>query len=213
MLDLIRRLSPRGELVLIAILCMAGLSMDSLVEAVHPASRHVYDNFHVGILVAADLVFGGLALAILRIRRFPLRELGWKLDLRLTGIGVLLFIVFFVDLGTIVGAYMAVVKTKSSHHSSHTAAPALIILMVALVPLFEETFTSAYLVRRLDPRGGLAILTAVGMHAASSFSSPSEAFGAGLFGLMTVVAYWRWRQLWPLVLARMILYGIIFGTM
>ena len=86
--------------------------------------------------------------------------------------------------------------------ASHVSVP-MLILTLAINPVFEEMFETGYFVRSLERYGmWVAILASAVfrafLHAHLGVNAIAVVFPIGLiFGFV----YWRRRQLWPLVVA------------
>jgi uncharacterized protein len=86
--------------------------------------------------------------------------------------------------------------------ASHVSLP-LLILTLAINPAFEEMIETGYFVRSLERYGmwGAVLASALFrafLHAHLGVNAIVVVFPIGLiFGFV----YWRWRQLWPLVVA------------
>jgi membrane protease YdiL (CAAX protease family) len=79
-----------------------------------------------------------------------------------------------------------------------------VILLISLInPVFEETIESGYIFHALQRHGmWLTVLASAGfrafLHATMGMSGVVTMFVQGLlYGFL----YWRWRQLWPLIIA------------
>src|SRR3974390_1372872 len=97
MKSIIRNLTPRGEAVLVILICfglgitvlgMAGFMMRK--APLHGQLRHLGP---VAIIIYELLVFALVFLYVGRIRGWSLASLGFQISWKLTGLGVLLFVV------------------------------------------------------------------------------------------------------------------------
>ncbi len=144
-----------------------------------------------------------IALGIGRIRGWSLATFGFRLSWKWTAIGVVLFGAGFL-LQQIIGFVTREVfhNTVDYHRINHLTIP--VILLISLInPIFEETIESGYIFYALEKYGPwLTVSLSAGfrafLHATMGISGVVAMFTQGLFyGLF----YWRWRQLWPLVVA------------
>jgi membrane protease YdiL (CAAX protease family) len=147
----------------------------------------------------------GLAMMfwIARIRDWPLGAWGFLPSWKLTGMGVLLYLVMlFVIEAIAMVANFIFPATVHSHTISHLSLPVL-FLFVVINPIFEETLESGYFVQSLQRYGMWVTVLASAffrafLHAYQGLTALAIIFPIGLiFGFI----YWKWRRLWPLFVA------------
>ena len=208
MKSFIRNLSAPAEFFLVVLVCfwwgIAG-SIRALVSrlwGVNPAAAFT-DR---GALTLVILELSSLAVTfwIARIRGWSFRSLDLHPAWRSTGTGILLCIA--IASVRYVSAVLTNAVFPGAVHllpvPSHVSLP-LLILTLAINPVFEEMIETAYFVRSLERYGmwGAVLASALFrafLHAHLGANAVVVVFPIGLiFGF----AYWRWRQLWPLVVA------------
>jgi len=144
-----------------------------------------------------------MVLGIGRIRGWSLATFGFRLSWKWTAVGLLLFGTGFL-LQQVIGLVTREVfhSTVDYHRINQLTLP--VIVMISLInPVFEETIESGYIFYALEKYGPwLTVGSSAGfrafLHATMGISGVVAMFTQGLlYGLL----YWRWRQLWPLVVA------------
>jgi len=177
----------------------------------HSGSSDVMHLTDDGIVVSVviELITAGIALWIGRIRGWSLATFGFQTSWKWTGLGVLLFFAF-----QLVGHLVHLLKTgsffaTSNPHGtpaflrvSHLTIP-FVILISTINPVFEEAIESGYFFHALQRYGmWLTVFAAVlfrgFLHITMGLNGFVTMFAMGLlYGFV----YWRWRQLWPLIIA------------
>ena len=160
-------------------------------------------NDGIIFLAAMEVLTLMIALAIGRVRGWSLATFGFRFSWKGTAAGVLLFAAFFL-LQQVMGFVTREVfhSTVDYHRINHLTLP-VIVLISLINPIFEETIESGYIFHALQKHGlWLTVGASAGfrafLHATMGMSGVVAMFTQGLlYGLF----YWRWRQLWPLVIA------------
>lgn len=202
---MLAKLSPRAELILINLICFgpfAGMAIAGLI-ARRPAV--VYDDRRICIYAAIELVCGALAIAILRARGWTRADLGLRVTMPLTIFGMLLFIGANITLAGFYETFRALTGTDpgaSVEFIARTSWPAL-ILILAIDPLYEETFEVAYNIKATESSGAMfgITLSAVIRFICHLEQGPLSALTILPLGLIFAAVYWRWRRVWPLTVA------------
>lgn len=205
MTALIRRLSPTAELILINLICFGPFIGMSLWTLLRGGKEYVYDDRALLTIVTIEIVCGLLAALILRARGWKLSDFGLKVTLPETIWGFVLM--YGTDL-TIGGSLLIVGELAGREVGAPmkfvTSASALSVIALVLVnPLYEEFFEVAYNTRATESEGAAFAIT---------FSAAIRFFchlyhGALAsvtilpLGIIFAAVYWRWRRLWPLVVA------------
>ena len=161
----------------------------------------ISNSIALGLLVLKLLELG-VILWIGRIRGWSVSTFGWQISWKGTAIGILLF----------VAAAMVKILALISLARIHSPGPGLVIsgltvpviILLALInPFFEELLEGGYFIHTLQRYGVWLVVFASSvfrgaLHLYQGFNPAAAIFTAGiLYGLI----YWRWRQLWPLVVA------------
>jgi hypothetical protein len=208
MISFIRDLSATTEFCLIIFLCF-GLQV---VWAVRAVVRHwkgaVTRQVQLGSagvlrVVALELLCLPAALWIGSVRGWSLATFGLSISWKGTAAGVLLFAALMAG-ATLFAAMLKVfrVEVAGSFILKGTALPYILLLSI-VNPVYEETIQSGYFIHALQHLGmwpavlASALFSAF-LHAYLVLQSVTLVF----FTRIAVgLAYWRWRQLWPLILA------------
>ena len=159
-----------------------------------------------GALTLVILELSGLAVTfwIARIRGWSFRSFDLRPAWRSTGTGILLLVAIvsarYVSAGVTNAIFPGAVHLLPV--ASHVSVP-LLILTLAINPVYEEMIETGYFVQSLERYGvwGAVLASALFrafLHVHLGVNAIVVVFPIGLiFGFV----YWRWRQLWPLVVA------------
>ena len=165
----------------------------------HPISisdRHVLPN------LGLDLLYLGIILWIGRIRGWSISTFGWRISWKGTAGGILLFIAATIVKILVSLSLTAIHSPRAGFVVAGLTVP-VIILLAVINPFFEEVLEAGYLIHSLQRFGMWPAVLACGafrglLHLYQGVDGAASIFAGGLlFGLV----YWRWRQLWPLVVA------------
>jgi uncharacterized protein len=208
MKSFVRNLSPPAEFVLVVLVCfwwgIAGSIVAILSRFRGVSSTAPFTDRGALTLVILELSSLAVTFWIGRIRGWSFRSFGLQPAWRSTGTGILLLIA--VASARYVSAVLANAIFPRAVHllpvASHASLPVL-ILTLAINPVFEEMIETDYFVRSLERYGmsGAVLASALFrafLHAHLGVNAIVVVFPIGLiFGFF----YWRRRQLWPLVVA------------
>ena len=137
-----------------------------------------------------------------RIRGWSVATFGSRISWKGTGGGILLFIVAEIAMtGVMLG-----VQIIQPEHSPFTVGrlAVLAVLVISIInPVFEELLETGYFIHSLQKFGMWpAVLASAAFrglfHLPFGINAVVNIFALGLiFGFV----YWRWRELWPLIVA------------
>ena len=208
MKSLIRNLSTPAEFCLVILLSFGLWIYGSIrVLAAHmmhsPPPQPTFSNGELFLGIVSELVILVIVFWIGRVRGWSFATFGLKVSWKLTGAGFLLLVVTFVAL-VIVAVIANTIHPAGTSPKLNGGVTWLFVLPFLIInPFFEELLETGYFIHRLQRYGRWpAVLTTSlfrgGLHAYLSFNGALSLFVMGLiFGLV----YWRWRQLWPLIIA------------
>jgi len=204
----LRRLSPRSEWILINLICFGPLIALSVRGLLARTSIVTFDDRGIYTIIAIDVLCGSMAALILRARGWKLSDLGMRVSMPLTIAGVILFIVANVLIAGLYQAFVAITGidpaagTKVVTHVSKLA----LWLLIAIDPLFEETFEVAYNIKATEKNGAMFGITfsTVVRFICHLWQGPVVALTILPLGLILAFVYWKWKRVWPLIVARMV---------
>jgi len=205
----LRKLSPAGELLLVNLLCFGPFAVMSARDLMQSLATHsttlLYDDRRLYTFVAIEVVCGTLSILLLRARGWRRSDFGLRANFPLTIAGLVLFLVANVS---IAGLYL-LFKTATGldlvarmQPVTRTTWPALVLLL-AIDPLYEETFEVAYNIRateKLGPAFGITLSAAIRL-ICHLYQGPIAPLTILPLGLIFGFVYWKWRRVWPLAVA------------
>ena len=159
-------------------------------------------NSGIVTAVVFQLCALGIILWIGRIRGWSLKNFGLRPSWRLTAAGVLLFFAFGL-VGRVIRLLTSLFHGSVDFHRDNQLTFPFVLLITAINPLFEESLECGYPFYVLQSRGMWLTVLATALfrgflHSTMGLSGFVFMFAMGLlFGFV----YWRWRQLWPLIVA------------
>lgn len=202
---MLRRLSPAAELILVNLICFGPFAARSILELAERKTSFLFDDRRALTLIGIELVCGALAVLLLRARGWKLSDFGLRVTMPQTIAGMLLLIGANVIVS---GLYELVRFTTNTDPGVATTFqdkltwPVLIALTL-VNPLYDELFLVAYNVVAAKEHGAAFAIT---LSAAIRFlchieQGPLTTVTILPFGLLFAFVYWRWRLLWPLIVA------------
>ncbi len=202
---MLRRLSPVAELILVNLICFGPFAVRSIVELAERNTTIVFDDRRALFTIGIEVVCGTLALLLLRARGWTPRDLGLRITMPQTIAGNLLLIGSVISLtafAQIVRVVTGVDTEAVTSFEPRTSWPVLIALTL-INPLYDELLVVAY---NLEAAKGSGAAFAITLSAAVRFichleQGPITAVTILPLGLIFAFVYWRWRLVWPLVVA------------
>ncbi len=166
-----------------------------------------------GVIVEAALLV--IVLMILRLRGWSVRRLGLWFSAKGLISGVLLFIAYILLYWTtafIVASLYPSAATVRPFRFVVTSAPTAMIAFIVVNSFFEETIVSGYVINALSPQGpGLTITASTLLRFLYHlYQGPLVSISILPLGLLFGAVFWRWRNLWPLIVAHTIANLIAF---
>jgi membrane protease YdiL (CAAX protease family) len=197
----IRNLPAPAEFCLVLFIGF-GLYIAGSIWMVIKSGRIEINNAGCCVILIGELLLLPTVLWIGKIRGWSPATFGFLASWKGTAAGVLLFIVAQLTMvGTGIGAQL-LHPERPPFGVARLAIP-LVLLVSIINPVFEEVLEAGYFIRSLQgfgmwPAVLAAALFRVTLHWWLGINAALSVFALGiLFGLV----YWRWRQLWPLVIA------------
>lgn len=216
MRQLIQNLSDRAEFTLVALVCFsytAATSIWILISGV----RHV--EITTGSLlwsIFVELVILGIFATILRIRGWPVRQrLGLEFSWKAAAAGVPLFIMYLLlywVMATLVLLVFPPARQVWAFSFTNRAPFWLMLVFIAINSIFEEITVTAYVIEALKGDGaGLAITASTLLRFSYHlYQGPLASLSIVPLGLLFATMFWRWRNLWPLIVAHTIANVVFF---
>jgi membrane protease YdiL (CAAX protease family) len=210
----IRNLSAPAEFFLVVLVCfwwgIIGSTKQFVSHLTRAAQPEQITNSLVLWVVIMQLLVMAFAFWVGRIRGWSLATLGARLSWKGTGAGVLLFIattlaILFCIVLTNVIAPGARNPTQTGVTVSGLTLPFLLLLSF-VNPIYEEVLGTGYFVFALQRFGMLPAVLASALFRTflHSYKGLDAIIMVLPMGLVFGFVYWRWRQLWPLVVAHVI---------
>lgn len=210
---MLKRLSPRAEFLIVALLCFGPFAAKSLVELAERKTLLLFDNRSALFILGVEVVAGTLALLLLRARGWTAGEFGLRVSPAQT-IGGMLLLLATSMIGSIL-TLAAPGASRATDAQVQLTWPVLIALTL-VNPLYDELFGVAYVVRASESNGAAFAIT---LSAAIRFvchleQGPIAALTILPLGLLFAAVYWRWRLVWPLIVAHAVMdfAGLMPGT-
>ena len=199
-----KRLSPRTEFLIVSLLCFGPFAARSIVELTERKTLLLFNDRRALFILGVELVAGTLALLLLRARGWTASEFGLRISPGQTIGGVLLLL--GTDMMRTILMLSAPGASAATDVQVQLTWPVLIAL-TAINPLYDELFGVAYVVRAAESNGAACAIT---LSAAIRFichleQGPIAALTILPLGLLFATVYWKWRVVWPLILAHAVM--------
>lgn len=198
-------MSSRAELLLVNLICFGPFAAISIHGLVRRETILLFDDRRLYTIVALEVICGALAILILRARGWKLRDLGLQVSMPLTISGVALYIVATTIIAGINLLFIAIAGSDPGDATTPVARatwPA-VLLLLAIDPLYEETFEVAYNVRATEHHGVAfgVTLSAVIRLVCHAYQGPIAPLTILPLSIIFALVYWKWRRVWPLAVA------------
>ena len=162
-----------------------------------------------------DLLELGIVLWIGKIRGWSISTFGWHISRKGTAAGIVLFIVTVIA-KIIVAILLAPIHSQQPSGVVFGLTLPFIFLLAVINPFYEEVLEVGYFIHSLQRFGMWPAILASSifrglLHVYQGIDGLVAMFVMGiLYGLL----YWRWRQLWPLVVAHTLddFLGLLYVT-
>ena len=192
-------------MVLINLICFGPFLLMSALGLLRRETVLLYDDRRLYTVAAIEIVAGTLAILILRARGWKRADFGLRVTMPLTILGMILFL----GANIAIAGFFEVFRALSGTDPSLATEPVMraswpaVLLLLAIDPLYEETFEVAYNVRAAESQGAafaitLSALIRLGCHL---YQGPIAPLTILPLGLIFAAVYWKWRRVWPLAVA------------
>ncbi len=198
-------MSRRAELILINLICFGPFAARSILGLIEHKDALSFDDRGALILIGVEILCGGAAALLLRARGWSFSAFGLRPTMTQTVAGMLLLIGTYIFIG---GFYELVRSLTNTNAAAAVTSQASITLPVLIAltfinPLYDELFLVAYNLEAARDDGAFFAIT---LSAFVRFlchleQGPIAALTILPLGIIFAIVYWRWRALWPLVVA------------
>jgi membrane protease YdiL (CAAX protease family) len=216
----IQNLSAPAEFCIVILICF-GLSISYSIQVLASHQMHMSPpQPHISNLLAIrSLIQKLLVLAVVfyigHIRGWSFATLGFDISWKWTGVGILLC-VFATVAASLIHKLVHVIQPEPATFGITVGVLTLPVIFIFSVvnPVFEESLEAGYVIRSLQKFGMWPAVLASAFFKSflHIYQGVSGAIGVFAVGLILGLAYWKWRQLWPLVLCHSLrdFFGLIF---
>jgi len=220
MKSFIQNLSAPAEFCIVILICF-GLSISYSIQVLASHQMHMSPpQPHISNLLAIrSLIQKLLVLAVVfyigHIRGWSFATLGFDISWKWTGVGILLC-VFATVASSLIHKLVHVIHPEPATFGMLVGVLTLPVIFIFSVvnPVFEESLEAGYVIRSLQKFGMWPAVLASAFFKSflHVYQGASGAIGVFAVGLILGLAYWKWRQLWPLVLCHSLrdFFGLIF---
>lgn len=220
MKSFIRNLSAPAEFCLVILICF-GLSISYSIQVIASHLMHMAPPHpHISNLLAIQsLIQKLLALVVVlcigHIRGWSFATLGFQISWKWTGAGILLCVFVTAAASLIHKLALAIHPEPATFGVSVGVLTLPIIFIFSVVnPVFEETIEAGYFIRSLQRFGMWPAVLASAFFKSflHAYQGVSGALGIFAVGVTLGFAYWKWRQLWPLIVCHFLrdFLGLLF---
>lgn len=216
MRQLIRRLSDRTEFVVVAAISFSWVILSSLLVLLSGVRRFELNAASVVRSILIEVLILAVVIAILRARGWTMRRLGLEFSWKAAAAGIPLFVIYLLVYAittTLVLMLYPAASTAWVFSFINRAPFALVLLFIILNSVFEELLVTAYVIESFARDGaGLAITVSTLLRFAYHlYQGPLASLSIIPLGLLFATMYWRWRNVWPLMVAHTLSNVVVFA--
>jgi membrane protease YdiL (CAAX protease family) len=201
-------MSRRAELMFINLICFGPFAARSILGLVEHKDALTFGDREALIVIGIEIVCGVAAVLLLRARGWSFAAFGLRPTMTQTVSGMLLLIGTYIFVGS-----FALVVSSMTHTNldavvtSHAAVSLPVLLVLTLInPLYDELFLVAYNLEAARDAGAFfAITLSTFIRFVCALDNGPIAVVMLPLGLIFAAVYWRWRALWPLVVAHAVM--------
>lgn len=177
----------------------------SIAGVVRRESVLVYDDQRLFTIAAIEAAAGALAILILRARGWTAGDLGLRVTMPLTIGGMVLFIGANILIAGFYEAFRGLTNTDPAAAVEPVAKASwlAVLVILAIDPLYEETFEVAYNLKAAESHGAAFAITlsAAIRFVCHLYQGPVAALTILPLGIIFATVYWKFRRVWPLAVA------------
>jgi hypothetical protein len=217
-MEAIRKLSPRAEFFLVTTLCFGYLIVISVAEVFMGKSEFRLTTSKLVFAIAFELIVLATTAVILRARGWTVDRIGLRFSWTAVAAGLPLFIwymlIYWFTWLFITAVYPSARAVQGPKFTS--GAPFVLVASFIVVnSVFEEVTVTGYVVTALAEQGAPLAITASALirFAYHLYQGPIATISILPLGLLFAGVYWRWRNLWPLMVAHTIANSFALASM
>lgn len=167
-----------------------------------------------GIAIEVAILF--LIGVMLRVRGWNVTRLTERFSLASALAGLPLFGAYMMSYWTASWIALSIdpsVSRMSTMRMVVTASPVVVGVLIVVNSVFEEALVTGYVITVLSPQGAALAITASTLIRLlyHLYQGPIATLSILPLGLLFGAVYWRWRTLWPLMVAHSIANAIAFA--
>lgn len=206
MKSLLKNSSLTFEFILVVTVAFGLFAWSSYDSLVGRQRKVVMTDGSLLSIIITEVVLGGLLLSYLKLRGWKWADFNLHLSWKSTIDGVLLLLATYLAVTFSVTFTSLFVDIKILQTVQlHARVGVFISIVLSIVnALYEEVFVSVYVINTLEKHHDalLAVLCSATMRMAYHvYQGPPAVIMILPIGLLYGYAYWRWKRLWPLVVA------------
>jgi membrane protease YdiL (CAAX protease family) len=210
----VRNLSVRLEFFLVLLVGFGPFIAMQLWNALRRKPLHMTNAGLVAFPIAELILFATI-LWIGTMRGWSIAKFGFRVSWRGTVGAIILFAVAETAMSGVT-AGMQILHPEQSPFAFTRLALLPMILISLINPVFEEVLGTGYFIQSLQSLGMWPAVMASAMFRGAYHLQFGINAAVGIFawGAIFGFVYWRWRQLWPLVIAHTMadLIAFIYGN-
>ncbi len=210
--SLIQRIPSHWEPVVLVIISLGYFiyTSYSLVLDIPATATYTFTNSDALFLIIYEICALCFVGWFLKVRGYQLYDFGWEITWILTGAGFLLFFVDYTVYMIVAPVLEEILKISKFYvHSDyyHEATLTFTLAMIVINSTFEEFIVSAYLITVLTKHHGMmfaigaSVLVRLLYH---TYQGPEITVHILPMGILFAFVYWKWKKLWPLIMAHSI---------
>lgn len=205
---LIQRLPAWFEFLTVCALCWGVFAVKSFMLAAGQIQLPALSTDVMLNLIGRELTLAVLAIVFLKCRGWSFKDLPIHISWTNSAVSLLLVLISFLlywiafDIGRALGGDVDTLRLMAQ--SVSVALPVALIGSI-VNGAFEELFLVGYVFKALE-RHGISFVLGVSVFLrmfAHIYQGPVGALAVLVFGVFLGLVYWRFKQLWPLMLAHM----------
>lgn len=211
MKKIIQGLSNRSEFIVIVAVTFGYSIYQSLYSYIEPgnALTSIVTQDDLLRIAATEACLGLIAFYILWARGWTRHHLHLRISSMETGMGMLLWLAdkfVFVLAAIVINIFFGNALFVGNEFEFANIQTSIVLLLSVINPLFEEIFVVGYVVQALEKKHDPVFIISVSAFIRLLYHTELGPISVLVIpmGLLHAYVFWRWRRLWPLVVAHCI---------